>query len=373
MLGEFEATTRSAARRAAAARAPQRCLVVDDEPRLRQALVRLMSGDGFACFEAGSGVEALQVLEREPGITLVLSDMRMPFMDGAELLRNIRQRWPDVAVVMITAVADVQVAVDCIGMGAMDYLTKPFVLEEVRVRVAQVLEKRRLILENLDYQHHLEGKVRAQSVRLEELFLASVQSLAEALELKDPYTRGHSERVSRYMVVLGRTLGLDEDMVRRLELGGHLHDIGKIGVREAVLNKEGPLTQDEYEHIMTHPVLGWRILRPLLGDAPIALHVVRSHHERIDGRGVPDRLGGDEIPREARICAVADAFDAMMSARPYRRQMTVADAVAELQRHVATQFDPEVVQAFLEAHARGEIEACMRQPIRVTGSMVAIG
>ncbi|HEU4564258.1 MAG TPA: HD domain-containing phosphohydrolase [Gemmatimonadaceae bacterium] len=349
-----------------------RCLVVDDEPRLRQALVRLMRSDGFICFEAGSGVEALQVLEREPGISLVLSDMRMPFMDGAELLRNIRLRYPDIAVVMITAVADVQVAVDCIGMGAMDYLTKPFVLEEVRVRVAQVLEKRRLILENRGYQEHLEEKVAAQAQRLEELFLASVQSLAEALELKDPYTRGHSERVSRYMAVIGRALDLDDETTRQLELGGHLHDIGKIGVREAVLNKEGPLTQDEYEHIMTHPVLGWRILKPLLGDAPIALNVVRSHHERMDGRGVPDRLAAREIPQEARICAVADAFDAMMSVRPYRHTISIEGALAELERNSATQFDPEIVRAFLEAHARGEIAACMHQPLSLVGAL-AVG
>jgi response regulator RpfG family c-di-GMP phosphodiesterase len=349
-----------------------RCLIVDDEPRLRQALVRLMNADGFVCLEAGSGVEALDVLGREPGIALVLSDMRMPFMDGAELLRNVRHRYPDIAVVMITAVADVQVAVDCIGLGAMDYLTKPFVLEEVRVRVAQVLEKQRLIVENRDYQHQLEQKVSVQAARLEELFLASVQSLAEALELKDPYTRGHSERVSRYMGVIGRAMGMDEETLRQLELGGHLHDIGKIGVREAVLNKEGPLTDDEYAHIMTHPLLGWRILRPLLGDAPIALNVVRSHHERLDGQGVPDGLAWDAIPREARICAVADAFDAMMSARPYRHSMTVNDAVAELRRHVRSQFDDEIVQAFMEAHQRGEIEACMRQPIRITGSMAVV-
>lgn len=324
--------------------------------------MRLLHGDGFTCFEAANGVDALKVLEREP-VTLVLSDMRMPQMDGAELLRNIRRRFPDIAVVMITAVADVEVAVDCIGIGAMDYLTKPFVLEEVRVRVAQVLEKRRLIVENREYQGRLEERVEEQAQRLERLFLASIQSLAEALELKDPYTKGHSERVSRYMAVVGRGLDLDKDMLRQLELGGHLHDVGKIGVREAVLNKEGPLSADEYAHIMTHPVLGWRILRPLLADAEVALHIVRSHHERYDGRGVPDQLSGLNIPTGARICAVADSFDAMMSVRPYRRTMSMADAIAELNEHAGSQFDPKVVLVFLAAFERGEIEACMHQPI----------
>lgn len=324
------------------------CLVVDDEVRLRQALIRLMQSDGFHCHEAGSGTEALKVLEREP-VALVLSDLRMPGMDGAELLRRIRTSYPEVAVVMITAVAEVEVAVDCLALGAMDYLTKPFVLEEVRARVAQALEKRRLIVENRNYQTRLEDRVRAQAHRLEELFLAGIQSLAEALELKDPYTRGHSIRVSRYALAIAEAMGLDEESTRQIELGGHLHDIGKIGVREAVLNKEGKLTPEEYKHIMTHPVLGWRILKPLLGDAPIALNIVRSHHERFDGKGVPDGLAAHEIPREARIITVADAFDAMMSVRPYRQGLSYSEAITEIQRHSGSQFDPEVIAAFLEA------------------------
>ena len=325
----------------------RRCLVVDDEPRLRQALVRLMQGDGFICLEAGSGVEALAVLATEP-VALVLSDMRMPSMDGQELLRQLRVGYPDVAIVMITAVAEVEVAVACLSLGAMDYITKPFVFEEVRARVAQALEKRRLLADNRDYQERLEVRVKAQAERLETLFLASIQSLADALELKDPYTRGHSVRVSQYGVAIARAMGLNPTLTAQIELGGHLHDVGKIGVREEVLRKAGPLTTAEYEHIMTHPVLGWRILQPLLGENLVALNVVRSHHERMDGTGVPDRFVGDEIPREARIISVADAFDAMMSKRPYRNGLTFTEAMAELRRVAGPQFDPEVVDAFFE-------------------------
>jgi response regulator RpfG family c-di-GMP phosphodiesterase len=333
----------------------RRCLVVDDESRLRQALLRLMQGAGFTCFEAGSGGQALEVLEREP-VGLVLSDMRMPGMDGSTLLREIRARYPDVAVVMITAVAEVEVAVSCLAAGAMDYITKPFVFEEVRARVTQALEKRRLMCENRDYQERLEERVQAQAQRLEELFLASVQSLAEALELKDPYTRGHSIRVSQYGAAVARMLGMENEIVRNIELGGQLHDIGKIGVREDVLNKPSQLTREEYEHIMTHPVLGWRILKPLLSDNPVVLNIVRSHHERMDGTGVPDGLVGAEIPREARIISVVDAFDAMMSQRPYRQGLRYADTLAELRRSGGTQFDPEVVTAFLEVVESGAIE-----------------
>jgi response regulator RpfG family c-di-GMP phosphodiesterase len=340
----------------------QYCLIVDDEPRLRQVLVHLMRNDGFTCLEAGNGEEALAQLEQQT-VTLVMSDLRMPKMDGLELLRRVRGRWPDTAVVMITAVADVEVAVSCLAIGAMDYLTKPFHLEEVRARVAQALEKRRLVVENRGYQETLEEKVAVQARRLEELFLASIQSLAEALEVKDPYTRGHSVRVSHYSVMIARELGLEGELLRQVELGGHVHDIGKIGVREDVLNKPGKLTDAEYEHIMTHPVVGWRILAPLLGDTPVALNIVRSHHERFDGRGVPDRLAGEQIPFEARIAAVADSFDAMTSDRPYRPDgMSIEASIAELLRCSGSQFDPKVVAAMVGAVESGRITLVPRVP-----------
>ena len=330
------------------------CLVVDDEPRLRQVLLHLMRNDGFRCFEACNGVEAIEVLERQ-AIPLVLSDMRMPRMDGIELLKKVRQRWPDTAVVMITAVSEVETAVSCLSMGAMDYLTKPFHLEEVRARVSQALEKRRLILENRSYQDSLERRVAAQAKRLEELFLGGVQTLAEALEAKDAYTRGHSVRVGRYARVIARSLGLDEETVRQIELGGNVHDIGKIGVREEVLRKAGNLTEEEYEHIRNHPAVGWRILAPLMSDVPIALNVVRSHHERVDGSGFPDGLRGDQIPLEARIVAVADALDAMTSGRPYRDDHGLDAALEEIERHCGAQFDVRVVLAAKAAAAKGEL------------------
>ena len=348
---------------------PRRCLIVDDEPGLRRLLVRLMESDGFTCSEAATATDALAQLDRAPAM-LVLTDLRMAPMDGIELLRSIRNRHPNTAVVMITAVADVDVAVSCLAMGALDYLTKPFHLEEVRARVTQALEKRRLLIENRGYQDRLEERVAAQARRLEELFLVSVQSLADALEVKDRYTRGHSMRVSQFSTAIATVLGLDADTVRQISLGGHLHDIGKIGVREAVLNKPGPLTEEEYLHIMTHPVVGWRILSPLLGDAPLALNIVRSHHERFDGRGIPDGLAGQAIPVEARIAAVADSFDAMTSGRPYRGvRMELEAAIAEIARCAGQQFDPEVCAAFQQAVREGSIvlpPAALQTPRGVT-------
>ena len=334
---------------------PATCLIVDDEPRLRQVLLHLMKADGFHCLDAGNGVEALELLGREQ-VTLLMTDMQMPRMSGIELLREVRSRYPDVAVVMITGDSDVETAVGALSMGAMDYIIKPFQLEEVRARVKQALEKRRLILDNRDYQTRLEERVKAQQHRLEELFVAGIQSLSEALEAKDPYTRGHSVRVASYASCIAREFGLGKDLIRQIELGGHVHDIGKIGVREEVLNKSGALTPEEYEHIMTHPVIGWRILAPLLGDAPRALNIVRWHHERFDGKGLPDRLVGQGIPLEARIVAAADTLDAITSDRPYRAsEKTMSMAVAELVRNKGSQFDPDVVDAIVKCTDLGEI------------------
>ena len=331
------------------------CLIVDDEPRLRQILAHLMRADGFRCIEAANGVEALEQLERSP-ITLVMTDMEMPRMGGIELLRQLRTKYPDVAVVMVTGNTDVETAVGALGLGAMDYIVKPFQLEEVRARVRQALEKRRLILENRDYQERLEDRVKAQQKRLEELFVAGVQSLSAALEAKDPYTRGHSVRVAAYSAMIAREFGLGPELIRQIELGGNVHDIGKIGVREEVLNKTGPLTPEEYDHIMTHPVIGWRILAPLLGDAPRALNIVRWHHERFDGKGLPDRLSRQGIPLEARIVAAADTLDAITSDRPYRvSEKALPMAVEELRRNSGSQFDPDVIDAIVKCTERGEL------------------
>lgn len=327
---------------------PRRCLIVDDEAPLRAILRRVMEAEGFECAEAPSGVEALQLLERQPTL-LVLSDYHMPRMDGGELLRNIQQRWPDTAVVIVTAVSDVDQAVRCLDEGALDYVTKPFRLEEIRGRVGQALEKRRLLTENRAYREQLEARVVEQAHRYENLFLASLQSLADALEVKDAYTWGHSTRVCRYAMAIARELCVSEDMLRQIDLGSRLHDLGKIGVREDILNKDGPLTDAEYAHVMEHPVIGWKLLSPLLQDAPHALAVVRNHHERFDGKGAPDKLSGRNIPLEARICAVADSFDAMTSGRPYRAGMSVEYALSELHRCSGSQFDVECVHAFERA------------------------
>lgn len=326
-----------------------RCLVVDDDPQVRHSMARVIQSQGLACLEAASGQEALDLLVREGEVPLVISDVKMPGLDGLAFLDELLRRYPDTAVIMLTGVADVATAVACLEKGALDYISKPALIDEVRARVAKALEKRDLLLQRRFYQKQLEIRVRQQGSRIKELFLEGVQTLAHALEAKDAYTRGHSQRVSRYATQTAIRLGYTGDYLEDIRLGGELHDIGKIGTREAILNKPGALTAEEFQHITEHTVLGERILAPLARENPVVLRIVRSHHERMDGRGFPDRLVAEAIPIEARIVSVADAFDAMTTNRAYRPSRTPVAAAEELRSGAGGHFDPQVVTAFLEA------------------------
>ena len=331
--------------------ASARCLVVDDDAQVRRSLARVIQAHGLATLEAGSGAEALALLEREGEVPICISDVYMPEMDGLTFLREALARWPDMAIVMLTGVAEVTTAVECLKLGALDYISKPMHVEEVRARVDKALEKRELVLQNRFYQQNLEGRVRELDRRNRQSLINGVQMLVHALEAKDAYTSGHSTRVSRYAVKTAVQLGYTGDRLEQIRLGGELHDIGKIGTREDILNKPGPLSPEEFTHIKAHSTLGERILAPFLGEAPVVLSIVRSHHERLDGAGFPDGLTGPGIPREARIVAVVDAFDAMTTNRAYRPSLTASDAIEELRRCAGTHFDTEVVEAFLRAFA----------------------
>jgi len=330
-----------------------RCLVVDDDAMVRRTLGRVLASQGMAVLEAGSADEALTLLATEGAVPLVLTDIYMPGRSGLDLLRDLRRRYPDTAVLMITGVAEVKSAVESMQLGAFDYLAKPLQVEEVRNRVHNALERRRLALENRylqeSYQERLEAQLRQLSHRNKEMFLGQVQMAVRMLEKKDEYTRGHSDRVAEYSVRTAIQLGFAGAILEEIRLGGILHDIGKIGVRDAVLNKPGPLTPLEFEEIRLHVLAGEEILEPLRRDHPVVLDIVRSHHEHLDGTGFPDRLSGDEIPLLARVVSVADAFDAMTTSRAYRVPRSPSEAMVELEAWVGRQFDPLVVAAFLRA------------------------
>lgn len=326
-----------------------RCLVVDDDATVRHSIARVIELMGLSATEAGTAEEGLQLLAEQGEVPLIVSDVNMPGLNGLGFLEEIIKRYPDTAVIMLSGVSDVKTAVACLDKGALDYIAKPALIEEVRARVTKALEKRDLLLQKRFYQKNLELRVRVQAGRIKELFVQAVQTLAHALEAKDAYTSGHSMRVSRYAVQTAVRLGFTGERLEEIRLGADLHDIGKIGTREAILNKPGPLTEEEFAHITEHTILGERILAPLARENPTVLRIVRNHHERFDGRGFPDRLTGEEIPIEARIVCVVDAFDAMTTNRAYRASRTPQAAFEELERCAGTHFDPKCVQAFLEA------------------------
>jgi putative two-component system response regulator len=331
-----------------------RVLVVDDDPRVREMLSRLLRSQGYHVSEAGGVDEGLAILARDGEVELVMSDLHMPGRDGVELLRAVRELHPDTAVVMLTGDGDVSSAVECLKIGARDYLSKPVQVQEVRARIEKAMAERRLSLEvrrlREQYQADLERQVRELSRKNQGMFLAQVQMAVTMLEAKDPYTRGHSGRVARYAVATARAMDLDPSLLEQLRLGGELHDIGKIGVRDAVLHKAGPLDAEEFAEIRRHTLEGEAMLSMLRDDHPEVLHIVRSHHERMDGRGFPDGLVGEAIPLTARIVSVVDAFDAMTSNRAYREHHDVGIALAELQRCCGAQFDPVVIDAFHRAY-----------------------
>lgn len=321
-------------------------LLVDDEEMIRRLLSQKLSAEGYRCEQAANAEQALEKLKGD-SIELVILDIKMPGKSGVEFLPEIKAKYPDTAVIMATAISDASTAINCMKAGAYDYVTKPFNLDEVSFSVRRALEKRRLELENRDYQQHLEQKVEEQSQKIRASFFNAVTALAYALEAKDVYTSGHSQRVTEISVAIAERLELPEESIEKIRLAGLVHDIGKIGVREVVLNKPGSLTDEEFEHVRLHSETGERILKPIVDDEEI-LKAVRHHHERYDGTGYPDGLKGEQVPRLARIIAVADTFDAMTSERPYRKALTKEVACAEVERCRGTQFDPQAADAFLE-------------------------
>jgi len=328
-------------------------LIVDDEAVVRQVLSQRLAPEGYRCEEASTADEALAKIRSTP-VQLVILDIKMPGKSGIELLPEIKAAHPDIAVIMATAVIDISTAIECMKQGAYDYLAKPFNLDEVVLSVERALEKRRLELENRDYQQHLEQKVGEQARKLRASFFNAITALVYALEAKDKYTSGHSHRVAGISVAIATELGLPKPDIEKIRLAGLIHDIGKIGVREAVLNKPGKVNASEYQHILSHCDVGEHILTPIVEDEEI-LKTVRHHHERYDGTGYPDGLSGEQIPLAACILAVADTYDAIISGRPYREAESTQAACDEIKRHSGTQFDPKVVDTFLRIRKSAEL------------------
>ncbi|HEV3511531.1 MAG TPA: HD domain-containing phosphohydrolase [Candidatus Sulfotelmatobacter sp.] len=333
---------------------PDRILVVDDEEPIREIVASMLGTAGYVCKEAGSGMEALAILTSGEEFELMLSDLMMADLDGIGLLERTKERYPDMPVVMVTAVHDISVALAAIRNGAYDYLLKPFEREQLLNTVSRALENRRLKVDNRNYQTNLESLVKARTdqlqaaiANLERSYDITLEALGDALDLKDAETEGHSKRVTAFTIAIAKNMGLAREQIAIIARGAFLHDFGKMAIPDAILRKPGKLTKEEMDIMKEHAYLGYQMLKkiPFLAEAS---EIVYTHQEKWDGTGYPRHLKGEQIPLGARIFSVADTLDAITSDRPYRPAQSLAAAREEIKQWSGKQFDPEVVKVFLE-------------------------
>ncbi len=323
----------------------RRILLVEDDETVREPLATYLGAEAFSVTQVPDGTQAIQEIHQE--FDVLITDFNLPGLSGNELVAAAKSRWPATQAIVITGVSDAQVAAEALNAGADRYLLKPFGLGELHDYLVEALDRRDQILRERAERRLLTSEALVRAEQAHEAVLKGARALVRAVEVRDPYTRGHSERVAGYARVIAQDLieaghRLDADALR---LACELHDVGKIGVPDAILNKTGRLSGEEFEEVAKHPKTGRRILESLLDDETI-LGVVTWHHERWDGSGYPDRLRGEKIPLPARVTAVADNLDAMTSTRAYRPAIPWEEVVSEIVDAAGAQFDPLVVSAF---------------------------
>ncbi|GAB6042440.1 HD domain-containing phosphohydrolase [Endothiovibrio diazotrophicus] len=342
-------------------------LVADDDATVRESIAAYLEDSGYTVVQADGGRRALERFRSESP-ALVLLDLRMPDMDGLEVLEELTNEAADTPVIIVSGAGLISDAIEALRLGAWDFITKPIgemaILEHA---VRRALERSLLMRENRRYREHLEEQIElrtgqlqrelAERRRVQEALRESlgnvervVEGTIDALslmgEMRDPYTAGHQRRVARLAAAIARRLGLDEERVAAVHTAGLLHDIGKISVPIEILTKPGDISDLEYRLIQRHPQVGYDILESIDFAQPIA-EFVYQHHERLDGTGYPNRLKGEGIRLEARILAVADVVEAMSSHRPYRAGLGVEESLREIERYADSRFDPAVVAVCL--------------------------
>ena len=347
-----------------------RILVVDDEVTIRDLLSQFLSAQGFECHTADSWQSALGEIQQSR-FDLVISDIRMPAVTGLELLEHVHEHHPTLPVIMITAVADLETAVDAMKQGAADYITKPFDLKKVVGSVQNALQTRVRRLQDDQLQSRLQDMVQSKSYALDSALRSlnvqrdmTLEALVRALDARESETRCHSLRVQSYALRLARQFDLTGQALEEVARGALLHDIGKIGISDAILLKPGKLTEEEWHEMKKHPSLGYEILRGI-DFLDGATELVLRHHERWNGSGYPDGLQGRFIPFGARLFGIVDSYDAMTSDRPYRKALSTDYAREELSRFSGVLYDPEIVEAFLDIHQSelDEISRCCAELI----------
>jgi putative nucleotidyltransferase with HDIG domain len=325
-------------------------VVVDDEEAIRSSVRKYLVHEGYEVATAATGDEALGLLQRRK-VTGMLLDVNLPGISGIDLVPQVLELEPNLALIMLTAVNDATSAALCMQRGALDYLIKPIDLPVLGRAIQNALRRRDTMLEGQQINQWLKEEValrvaerRLEQAAQERISVATLEALVNALEAKDPHLRGHSARVADLSASVAAQMGCSDEVVEAIRTGGRLHDIGKIGIREEILNKQGPLTDAEFEHVKQHVLVGSQILAPLVHLKDV-ITFVRSHHERWDGAGYPDRLAGEAIPLGARIIGAVEIYDALTTSRPYQEKMPPEIAVERMRDLIGNMLDPAVHEA----------------------------
>ncbi len=322
-------------------------LVVDDEKDIRETLYQGIAMAGFDCFMADGGKNALELMAHQ-AIDVVLSDINMLEMDGIELLKNVRERF-DTNVIIMTGYIDDFTYEEIVGLGASDFIQKPARIKEVLARIRRVLKERETLRDRNKAMNALQENLE----QFRNAMVGTIQAISLAIELRDPYTAGHQQRVAELACAIGRELNLSEDMLYGLRMASVLHDLGKITIPAEILTRPGALNELEYGIIQNHVQAGFDIIKKIECPWPLA-EIVLQHHERLDGSGYPNGLKGEDILLEARIIAVADVFETISSHRPYRPSLGVNSAVEEITTNRGILYDESVVDACNKLFAEDE-------------------
>lgn len=345
---------------------PGGVFVVDDDPAVCKVFQDILPQHGFKVWTETNPIEAVRrILDLWPEVDVVITDLRMPEMDGVQMMEALRNISEEIGIIMVTGYASADSAIGALRAGAYDVIRKPVNIAELEFVLSRAIERRRLRRQLDEYRVHLEDMLRERTRSLDEAlsalagsYMATMEALSTALEKRERQVAAHDKRGAEYAAILARAMEVPDSEIVTINRGAMLHDIGKIGVPDAILHKPGPLTEDEWKIMREHPNIGFQIVHaiPFL---KAESDVVYSHHERYDGKGYPRGLRGDQICLGARIFAVADAFEAMRTDRPYRKALSIDKALQELSEGAGTQFDPDVVAAFFRCYR--DMDVTVRQ------------
>ncbi len=335
-------------------------LIVEDELPVSEMLTRYLSKQNYSVSNVVDGLTAYKELSKDTYDVCIL-DLNIPDKSGIEVLNDINKKTEITTdIIVLTGISDTSKIIEVMRLGASNYMQKPFEIEELSIAVEHAIQNRKVKQENIRYKHSLEGQIIEKTSAIKKAYLDIVNAFANTIEMRDPYTGGHSNRVSVIACMMGKEMSFNKKKLEETKIGGILHDIGKIAIPDSILRKPGKLTRKEFDEIKRHPITGYEIIRNISSLKP-AVPYILCHQEKYDGTGYPKGLKGLDIPVEGRLLSVADAFESMMSDRPYRKALTLESAYKEIVENSGKQFDPYFVDIFNKLWDNRRIENFITQ------------